>query len=83
VALLADGRPQGAAKILSIMIERKAANWGPVYPAAQVLLARADQHMGDTADARKTYEQFFAFWKDADPDIPILRQARAEYARLK
>ena len=83
VALLADGRPQGAAKILSIMIERKAANWGPVYPAAQVLLARADQQMGDTAGARKTYEQFFAFWKDADPDIPILRQARAEYARLK
>ena len=83
VALLADGHPQGAAKILSIMIERKAANWGPVYPAAQVLLARADQQMGDTAGARRTYEQFFAFWKDADPDIPILRQARAEYARLK
>jgi DNA-binding NtrC family response regulator/tetratricopeptide (TPR) repeat protein len=83
VALLADGRPQEAAKILSVMVERKAANWGPAYPAAQVLLARADKQMDDTADARKTYEQFFAFWKGADPDIPILKQARAEYARLK
>jgi len=39
--------------------------------------------MGDIAGARKTYEQFFVFWKDADPDIPILRQARTEYSRLK
>jgi eukaryotic-like serine/threonine-protein kinase len=83
MALLSDGHPEGAAKILSVMVERKAANWGPVYPAAQVLLARAYAQMGDTAGARKTYEQFFAFWKDADPDIPILQRARREYARLK
>jgi len=83
MALLSDGHPEGAAKILSVMVERKAANWGPVYPAAQVLLARAYTQMGDTAGARKTYEQFFAFWKDADPDIPILQRARREYARLK
>jgi tetratricopeptide (TPR) repeat protein len=83
MALLADGHPEDAAKILSVMVERKAANWGPVYPAAQVLLARAEKQMSNTARARKTYEQFFAFWKDADPDIPILQQARTEYARLK
>ena len=83
MALLAAGRPQDAAKILSVMVERKAANWGPVYPAAQVLLARAEEQMSDNVRARKTYEQFFAFWKDADPDIPILQQARTEYARLK
>jgi hypothetical protein len=65
------------------MVERKAANWGPVYPAAQVLLARAEKQMGNIAGARKTYEQFLAFWRDADPDIPILRQARTEYSRLK
>jgi len=39
--------------------------------------------MGDSARARKTYEQFFAFWKDADPDIPLLLEARKEYAALK
>jgi len=44
-ALQADGHPQEAAKILSVMVERKAANWGPAYPAAQVLLARADKQM--------------------------------------
>ena len=83
MALLADGHPDHAARILSVMVERKAANWGPAYPAAQVLLARAEKQMGDIAGARKTYEQFFAFWRDADPDIPILRQARTEYSRLK
>jgi tetratricopeptide (TPR) repeat protein/predicted Ser/Thr protein kinase len=83
MALLADGHPDDAAKILSVMVERKAANWGPVYPAAQVLLARAEKQMGNIAGARKTYEQFLAFWRDADPDIPILRQARTEYSRLK
>ena len=83
MAFLGDGHPDHAARILSVMVERKAANWGPAYPAAQVLLARAQKQMGDIAGARKTYEQFFAFWKDADPDIPILRQARTEYSRLK
>jgi len=83
MALLADGHPEHAAKILSVIVERKAANWGPVYPAAQVLLARADAQIGDTARARKTYEEFFSFWRDADPDIPILQRARRDYARLK
>ena len=35
------------------------------------------------ARARAGYQYFFAFWKDADPDIPILKQARAEYAKLQ
>jgi hypothetical protein len=39
--------------------------------------------MGDSARAKQTYEQFFAFWKDADPDVPLLLQARKEYAALK
>jgi hypothetical protein len=34
------------------------------------------------AKARATYQDFFAMWKDADPDIPILKQAQAEYAKL-
>ena len=39
--------------------------------------------MGDDAAARKSYEEFLTIWKDADPDIPIHRQAIAEYAQLK
>lgn len=38
---------------------------------------------GDTAPARRAYEEFLAFWKDADPQIPILQQAKAEYGNLK
>jgi len=37
---------------------------------------------GDLPKARKSYQDFFALWKDADPDIPILMQAKQEYARL-
>jgi hypothetical protein len=46
-------------------------------------LARAQALAGDTARARKAYQDFLALWKDADPDIPILKEAKAEYARLK
>ena len=83
LALLADGQAPDAASVFSLMVDRKGANWGPEYPAAQVGLARAAKLMGDTARAKKTYEQFFAFWNDADPDIPLLLQARKEYAALK
>jgi hypothetical protein len=38
---------------------------------------------GDSAKAKAAYQDFFALWKNADPDIPILIQAKAEYAKLK
>jgi hypothetical protein len=38
---------------------------------------------GDTIKAKAAYQDFLALWKDADPDVPILRQAKAEYARLQ
>jgi hypothetical protein len=38
---------------------------------------------GDTVKARTEYQDFFALWKDADPDIPILKEAKAEYAKLQ
>ena len=37
----------------------------------------------DTAKAKAAYQDFFALWKDADPDIPILNEAKAEYAKLQ
>jgi len=39
--------------------------------------------MGDTDAARKSYQNFLTLWKDADPDIPIYQQAKAEYAKLR
>jgi eukaryotic-like serine/threonine-protein kinase len=52
-------------------------------PLARLQLGRAYALAGDEAKARAEYQDFFALWKDADPDIPILKQAKAEYAKLK
>ena len=52
------------------------------YPLSKLGLARAKALEGDTAGARTAYQDFFAYWNDADPDIPVLQQAKAEYARL-
>jgi len=45
-------------------------------------LAHAETLAGDIPKSRKAYEDFFALWKDADPDIPLLLEARKEYAKL-
>jgi tetratricopeptide (TPR) repeat protein len=50
---------------------------------ARLQLGRAQKMMGDNASARKSYEEFLNIWKDADPDLPFCRQAKAEYAELK
>jgi serine/threonine protein kinase/predicted Zn-dependent protease len=52
-------------------------------PLAELGLARAYVLAGDTAKARTAYQDFLALWKDADPDVPILKEAKAEYAKLK
>jgi eukaryotic-like serine/threonine-protein kinase len=49
---------------------------------AHLQIARAQKMIGDETAARKSYEDFLALWKDADPDIPALKQAKAEYAQL-
>jgi class 3 adenylate cyclase/tetratricopeptide (TPR) repeat protein len=46
-------------------------------------LARAYAMLGDTAHARAGYKDFLTLWKDADPNVPILKQAKAEYAKLR
>jgi serine/threonine protein kinase/tetratricopeptide (TPR) repeat protein len=50
---------------------------------AHLQIARAYAMAGDTAKAKAAYQDFLTFWKDADPDIPILKEAKAEYARLQ
>ena len=50
---------------------------------SRLQLGRAYTMSGDTAKARAAYQDFLTLWKDADPDIPILKQAKAEYAKLQ
>jgi len=54
----------------------------PLSALAHLGLARARALSHDVTGARTAYQDFFALWKDADPDIPILKQAKAEYAKL-
>jgi eukaryotic-like serine/threonine-protein kinase len=55
----------------------------PLGALAHLGLARAYAMQGDSAKAKTAYQDFFALWKDADPDIPILIAAKAEYAKLQ
>ena len=54
-------------------------SWGVL---ARLGLARAYALQGDTVKARAAYQDFLTLWKEADPDVPILKQAKAEYAKL-
>jgi len=54
--------------------------WGAL---ARLGLARAYAMQGDVAKARAAYQDFLTLWKDADPDVPILKEAKAEYAKLQ
>jgi predicted Zn-dependent protease len=66
------------------MIAHRNAYWmfSSMSPAMYVGLARAYALAGNAAQARKAYDDFFTLWKDADPDIPFLRQVKKEYAGL-
>jgi len=55
----------------------------PLGALAHLGLGRAYSMTGDSAKAKAAYQDFLTLWKDADPDIPILKQARAEYAKLQ
>ena len=54
----------------------------PIDALARLQLARALALSGDTLKAKSTYNDLLTLWKNADPDVPVLREARAEYARL-
>jgi tetratricopeptide (TPR) repeat protein len=54
----------------------------PVGAMARWQLARAFSLAGDTTNAKAAYQDFLALWKDADRDVPILIQAKAEYSKL-
>ena len=54
-----------------------------VFPIAQLEMGRLFQRQGDTPKARVAYQNFLGAWKNADPDVPLLHEAKAEYAKLQ
>jgi tetratricopeptide (TPR) repeat protein len=81
---LRSNKPREAAAEFQKLIDYPGMIGINVYGAlARLHLARAQAMMGDQAAARKSYQDFLTLWKDADLDIPIYKQAKAEYARLQ
>ena len=66
------------------VLEQRGVVWNrPIGALAHLQLGRAYVMQGDAPKAKAAYRDFLTLWKDADPDIPILKQAKAEYAKLK
>ena len=74
---------EAAAEFQKILAHRGSVICDPVGALAQVQLARTYALSGEKTEAKSAYQEFLTIWKDADPDIPIFKQAKAEYARLK
>ena len=74
---------EASAEFEKIIDHRGVDPMSELRPLAHVGLARAAAMSGDVAKARTSYQNFFALWKDADADLPILIQARKEYEQLK
>jgi eukaryotic-like serine/threonine-protein kinase len=73
---------KAATEYQKILDRRGVAPSSPLYPLARLGLGRAYALQGDSPKAKAAYQDFFAAWKDADPDVPILKEAKAEYAKL-
>jgi eukaryotic-like serine/threonine-protein kinase len=83
-AYLLNHQPAKAAQEFQAVLNLRGAYIGdPLMGLAQLYLARALAQQNDGAKARAAYQDFLALWKDADPDIPILKEAKAEYAKLQ
>jgi len=74
------------------IVDHKGANWGATwihpywgqfYSLSYLGMARGFALAGDTAKAKKAFQDFFELWKDADAEVPILQQAKAESAKLR
>jgi eukaryotic-like serine/threonine-protein kinase len=81
--LLAHKGKEAAAEFQKMIDHRGVVVNCPLGALAHLGLARAYALQGDTAKARAAYQDFLTLWKDADPDIPILKEAKAEYAKLQ
>jgi DNA-binding winged helix-turn-helix (wHTH) protein/tetratricopeptide (TPR) repeat protein len=77
------GQTENAAvEYRNILAHRGIDPLSPLFPLAHLGLGRAEAHTGDGEQSRAEYEKFFALWKDADKDLPIVQTARREYAVL-
>ncbi len=74
---------QAAAEFQKLIDHRGIMANSPLGALARLGVARAAAEQGDAAKARTAYQDFFAIWKDADADIPVLAAAKSEYAKLK
>jgi eukaryotic-like serine/threonine-protein kinase len=81
--LAAKRGAEAAAEFQKILAHRGVVLNAPIAALARLGWARSVAMQGDSAKARAAYEDFFALWKDADGDIPVLMVAKAEYAKLK
>jgi tetratricopeptide (TPR) repeat protein len=83
-AYLMQRNGSAAAAEFQRIIDHRGVVWAfPLGALAHLGLARAYALQGDTAKSRAAYQDFLTLWKDADPDIPILKEAKAEYAKLQ
>ena len=83
LAYLAARQPaEAAAEFQRILDHRSIVLVDPMDAMARLQLARALALSGDTVKAKSAYNDLLTLWKNADPDIPVLKEARAEYARL-
>ena len=74
---------QAAAEARKILDHRGQGPLSLLWPLAHLTLARAAVMEGDMAQARKSYQDFFTLWKDADHDMPILIEAKQEFEKIK
>jgi hypothetical protein len=74
---------QAAAEFQKMLSHRGLMNNFPLGALARLQLGRAYALAGDASKSRTAYQDFLTLWKDADPDIPILKEAKAEYAKLQ
>ncbi len=74
---------EAIAEFQKILDHRGIVGADPIGALAHLQLGRTFALAGDPVKARRAYDDFLALWKDADSDVPILVQAKAEYARLQ
>ncbi len=83
LAALNAGEGAEAAAEFQKILDHKGRNWGLRYSTAYLGMARGEAMAGDTARAKRAYQDFLALWKDADNDLPLLGQANKELASLR
>ena len=83
-AFIAEHRyPEAAAEFLKILDHRGIVGLDPIGALAHLQLGRLYVLSGDNAKAKSAYDAFLTLWRDADPDVPVFKQAKAEYAKLR